>query len=81
MSSQTSAAHLARLQVTWPAWRITRDIPEVTGSRGYTAVERATGRRLTAPDLGELEAALMAQEAPSGMRGSAGGEVTPRTPG
>jgi hypothetical protein len=59
VSSQTPAAHLARLQVTWPAWRITRDIPEVTGSRGFTAVERATGRRIIAATVGELEATLM----------------------
>lgn len=60
-TSETPAAHLARLQVSYPAWRITRDIPEVTGSRGFTAVERATGRRHLAVTVGELEAALMGE--------------------
>jgi hypothetical protein len=59
VSSEARAAHLARLQAAYPAWRITRDIPEVTGSRGFTAVERATGRRHIAVTLGELEAVLM----------------------
>lgn len=55
---------LARLQAAYPAWRITRNIPGVVPP-GFTAVERATGRRLGAPDLAELEAALMGQGQPA----------------
>jgi hypothetical protein len=49
VSSETPAAHLARLKVTYQGWRIVRD-----GGR-LTAVERATGHRLNAATPGELE--------------------------
>jgi hypothetical protein len=51
---------LARIQAAYPAWRITKNILGVAPP-GFTAVERATGRRLAGPDLAELEAALMSQ--------------------
>ena len=50
--SRTPAAVLARLKVTYQAWRITRS------ADGFTAVEHSTGRRITAATVGELETAL-----------------------
>jgi hypothetical protein len=50
--STTPAAVLARLKVTYQGWRISR-----TGD-GFTAVERSTGRRITAGTVTELETAL-----------------------
>jgi len=49
MSSETPAAHLARLKVTYQGWRIERD-----GSR-IVAVDREDGRRIVAAPPGELE--------------------------
>lgn len=60
MSSETPAAHLARLKVTYQGWRIEGS---ATGN-GYTAhcrQERAAPNFLSAPTLGELEAVLMEQ--------------------
>ena len=57
MSSEARAAPLARLQTAYPAWRITKNIPGLAPP-GFTAVERATGRRLVSSDLAELESIL-----------------------
>jgi hypothetical protein len=60
VSSETPAAHLARLKVTYHGWRIERS---ATGT-GYTAhyrSERAGVNFVYAPTLGELEAVLMEQ--------------------
>jgi hypothetical protein len=50
--STTPAAQLARLKVTYQGWRIFRT------ADGFTAVERSTGRRITAGTVGQLETAL-----------------------
>jgi hypothetical protein len=50
--SETPAAHLARLKVTYQSRRIERD-----GKR-LVAIERTTGRCITVASAGELEAAL-----------------------
>jgi hypothetical protein len=60
MSSETPAAHLARIKVTYQGWRIEQS---ATGS-GYTAHrrgERAAPNFISAPTLGELEALLVEQ--------------------
>jgi hypothetical protein len=59
VSRAAPVSDLARLQAAYPAWRITKNIPGVTDRRGFTAVERATGKRHIAATVGELEAALM----------------------
>ncbi len=53
--SRTDAAHLARLKVTYPAWRIGRGVPN---GPQFVAVERDTARRITAATLTELETLL-----------------------
>jgi hypothetical protein len=50
--STTPAAVLARLKVTYQGWLISR------AADGFTAVERSTGRTITAATVGELETAL-----------------------
>jgi hypothetical protein len=50
--STTPAAQLARLKVTYQGWRISRT------AEGFTAVERSTGRTITADTVTELEIAL-----------------------
>jgi hypothetical protein len=50
--SSTPAAHLARLKVTYQGWRITGT------ADGFTAVERSTGRTITADTVTELETRL-----------------------
>ena len=50
--STTPAAVLARLKVTYQGWLLSRT------AHGLTAVERSTGRRITAATAGELETAL-----------------------
>jgi hypothetical protein len=50
--STTPAAQLARLKVTYQLWSITRT------ADGFTAVERETGRTITADTVGQLETAL-----------------------
>jgi hypothetical protein len=57
VSSETPAAHLARLKVTYRGWRIERD-----GER-IVAVERGTGGRITAATTGELDSRLAEAEA------------------
>lgn len=47
--SNTPAAQLARLKVTYQGWRLSRS------SDGFTAVERRTGRTITADTVTELE--------------------------
>jgi hypothetical protein len=58
--SQTPAAHLARLKVTYQGWRIERS-SSGTGFRAHRREERAAPNFIYAPTLGELEAALMEQ--------------------
>jgi hypothetical protein len=50
--SRTPAAELARLKVTYQLWKISRT------ADGFTAIERSTGRKLTAGTVAELENAL-----------------------
>ena len=50
--STTPAAVLARLKVTYQSWQISRT------ADGFTAVERGTGRRITADTVAQLETAL-----------------------
>jgi hypothetical protein len=50
--STTPAAQLARLKVAYQNWRITRT------ADGYAAVERSTGRRITADTTVQLESRL-----------------------
>jgi hypothetical protein len=57
---ESESMHLDRLMNEWAAWRITRNIPMMTDEPGFTAVERATGRRIIAANLTELETALRA---------------------
>jgi hypothetical protein len=47
--STTPAAQLARLKVTYQGWRFSRS------AQGFTAVERGTGRTITADTVTELE--------------------------
>jgi hypothetical protein len=49
VSSETPAAHLARLKVTYQGWWIAR------AADGFTAVERSTGRTITAGTVTGLE--------------------------
>jgi hypothetical protein len=58
--SQTPAAHLARLKVTYQGWRIERSATG-TGYIAHRREERAAPNFLYAPTLGELEAVLMEQ--------------------
>jgi hypothetical protein len=54
--SETPAAHLARLRVHFgDRWRID------WSNSAYIAQHRATGRRITAASVPELEAALLAE--------------------
>jgi hypothetical protein len=55
------AMPLARLQEVFPAWHISRNIPGDTPEPGFTAVERATGRRITTSTLAEMGARLAAE--------------------
>jgi hypothetical protein len=60
--SRTPAAHLARLKVTYQSW----DIRRAAEGTGFTADRPAVGggpRSIYAPDLPELEAALIGAEA------------------
>jgi len=50
--STTPATHLARLKVTYQGWQLSRT------ADGFTAVERETGRTITAGTVTELETAL-----------------------
>jgi hypothetical protein len=50
--STTPAAQLARLKVTYQGWQLSRT------AEGFTAVERGTGRKITADTVAELETAL-----------------------
>jgi hypothetical protein len=62
MSGQSPASELARLKVQYPEWRIDRiDVESASGPgwTSYSAVERETGRTLTAGTSGELEARLI----------------------
>jgi hypothetical protein len=52
------AMPLAKLQEVFPDWRITRNIPP---EPGFTAVERATGRLITASTLTEMGTRLAAE--------------------
>jgi hypothetical protein len=54
-ATETPAAHLARLKVQRPGWQIGRT-PD-----GFVAVDRATGKRITAATVSELDGALIAQ--------------------
>jgi hypothetical protein len=47
--STTPAAHLARLKVTYRGWQLSR------AGDGFAAVERGTGRTITADTVTELE--------------------------
>jgi hypothetical protein len=47
--STTPAAQLARLKVTYREWLLSRT------ADGFTAVERKTGRKITADTVTELE--------------------------
>ena len=60
MSAETPAAHLARLKVSHPRWRIDRSGPGAL-ARTFIAVERSTGRRIVTKTLGELEGRLIGQ--------------------
>jgi hypothetical protein len=60
MSSETAAAHLARLKVTYQGWRIVRSATG-TGYSAHRRQERAAPNFLSAPTLGELEVVLMEQ--------------------
>lgn len=60
----TAPLTLAILQEAWPAWRITRNIYGVAPP-GFTAVERPTGRRLTAETLSGLQALLTTEGKPT----------------
>jgi hypothetical protein len=51
--STTPAAHLARLKVTYQGWHLSRT------ADGFAAVERGTGRTITADTLAELENQLV----------------------
>jgi hypothetical protein len=52
VSSETGAAHLGRLKVTYQGWRISRDGGQIV------AADRETGRRIVAATPGELESRL-----------------------
>jgi hypothetical protein len=60
--SRTPAAHLARLKVTYQSWDIRRAV-EGTGFTADRRDERGGLRSICAPDLLELEAALIGAEA------------------
>jgi hypothetical protein len=60
MSSETPAAHMARLKVTHAGWRIERSATG-TGYSAHRRQERAAPNFLSAPTLGELEVVLMEQ--------------------
>lgn len=72
--TERTTSPLARMQETWSGWRITRNIPGVAPEPGFTAVERATGRRITATTLTEMEALLTAE----GETGSRIGQRLPQ---
>jgi hypothetical protein len=55
--STTPAAHLARLRVWFPNWRIERSTTG-SGFSAYNRAEHAKPNYMYAPTLGELEAAL-----------------------
>jgi hypothetical protein len=62
VSTETPAAHLARLKVQFPGWAINRNAPAVPGN-GFTATERKNPRRrITVTTLAELEAILLEQD-------------------
>jgi hypothetical protein len=63
LHTESESMHFDRLLTEWGAWRITRNIPLVIPEPGFTAVERATGRRIIAANLTELESALRASKA------------------
>jgi hypothetical protein len=72
--TETTTSPLARMQETWSGWRTTRNIPGVAPEPGFTAVERATGRRFIATTLTEMEALLTAE----GETGSRIGQRLPQ---
>jgi hypothetical protein len=73
MSSETPAAHVARLKVTHQAWRIARD------GHGAVAVHRENrSRRLAASTLAALEACLI--EAGADRRAPRPGSEASRSP-